>query len=125
MLILDDDACRATTDDVDASGDITDDTDNTDEAVLSDNDVDVLEAESTTRRKSRKKKEDTKAKDNQISMELGYNRWMRDNIWLAGKERLAKDNVKQGRFEAQQRLNKKRTLKKAIKKLHQSSLPRA
>ena len=111
MLILDDDACRATTDDVD---DVADDAD---EAVLSDDDVDALAAQSTTRRPSRKKKADTKANDNQISMELGYNRWMRDNIWLAGEECLAKDNVKQGRFEARQRLKKKRTLKKAIEKL--------
>jgi len=111
MLILDDDACRATTDDVD---DVADDAD---EAVLSDDDVDALEAGLTTRRLSRKRKEGTKTKDNQISMELGYNRWMRDNIWLAGEERLAKDNVKQGRFQARQRLKKKRTLKKAIEKL--------
>ena len=76
MLILDNDACRAPTKDVDASGDITNDADNINEGVLSGDDVDALEAESTTRRKSRKKKEGTEAEDNQISMELGYNHWM-------------------------------------------------
>ena len=118
MLILDDDACRATTDDTEALRDIAADAENAHDALLSDDDVDAPADESTTRRKSRRnKKEGTKANDNEISMKLGYNRWMRDNIWVAGEERLAKDNVKQGRFEARQRLNKKITLKKAIEKI--------
>ena len=95
MLILDDDTCWASTNDVDASCDISDNANGANKALLSDEDVDAMEAESTTRKKSRTKKEGAKAKDNQIAMELGYNRWMRRDIWLAGKECLAKDNVKQ------------------------------
>ena len=85
MLILEDDEYRAPTDDVDALDDNAIDANDTGEAALSDNDVDVMEAESITEKKSRKNKEGTKAKGNQISIELGYNQWMQDNIWLTGK----------------------------------------
>ena len=65
------------TDDVNALGDIAAVTDDADETVLSDEDVDAMEAESTTRKKSRKKKEDTIVKDKQLSIKLGYTHWIR------------------------------------------------
>ena len=67
--------------------------------MLSDEEANVMEVGSTTGNKSRKKKEGTKAKNNQIAIELGYNRWMRDNIWSASREFLATDNMKQQRLE--------------------------
>jgi hypothetical protein len=100
------------TDDVNALGDIAAVTDDADETVLSDEDVDAMEAESTTRKKSRKKKEDTIVKDKQLSIKLGYTHWIRDNMWLAGKQCLATYNVKQRHFEEQKRLSKKRKRRK-------------
>ena len=62
---------------------------------------------------STKNKESTK-QDRKMSRALGYNRWMRDNVWLAGKKRLEIDDVKKKRLSARRRLEKKMAHKHAI-----------
>ena len=65
---------------------------------------------------STKNKESTK-KDRKMSQALGYNRWMRENVWLAGKKRLEIDDVKTKRLAARRRLEKKMRHKHAIESI--------
>ena len=52
-----------------------------------------------------------------MSQALGYNRWMRENVWLAGKKRLEIDDVKTKRLAARRRLEKKMVHKHAIESI--------
>ena len=58
--------------------------------------------------------DDSRKGDNAISKKLGYNRFMVENVWKIGRERLEKANVKKVRLDAQKRQKRKRDINKAI-----------
>lgn len=60
------------------------------------------------------KKDDTRKDDDKISKQLGYNRFMIDDVWKVGKERLEKANIKKEREDARARLQRKRDTNRAI-----------
>ena len=65
----------------------------------------------------KKKSNDSRAYDRKVSRMLGYSRWMRDAIWKAGDERIIAEDVKKKREDAQNRLKRKRDLKRETEKL--------
>ena len=67
---------------------------------------DAVQVSKSTGKKIKKKK-GTRAHDNAISKEIGYNRWMRNNIWVVGGERLTTNDIKTTRSNKKKRLKKK------------------
>ena len=60
--------------------------------------------------------DDTRKGDDSISKKLGYNRFMIEDVWKVGRERLKKANVKKVRNDARKRQLRKREINKAIAK---------
>ena len=52
----------------------------------------------TRTRQHQQQKTETRKYDEKISKCVGYSRFMRDNLWKIGEERLSKDEVKQKRI---------------------------
>ena len=66
-------------------------------------------------------KTETRKDDDKISTKLGYNRFMRDNIWCMGEKRLTKANVKEARTMAAARSDWKLRINSAITNLVRTS----
>ena len=58
--------------------------------------------------------DESNEKDVVVTKKLGYNRFMIDNVWRIGKERLAKDNVRSKRLGAVARVSRKLLVKKVV-----------
>lgn len=59
-------------------------------------------------------KTETRKDDEKISNKLGYNRFMRDDVWKVGKKRLEHANVKDARISARVRADRKSRINRAI-----------
>ena len=62
----------------------------------------------------------TEPKDAEITKRLGYNRYMIDNVWKVGRERIRKENVREKRASAAVRADRKVLIKRAV--INQSKL---
>ena len=59
-------------------------------------------------------------KDVDISGKLGYNRFMLDDVWVIGTDRMVKDDIKATRIHARECAERKRTISKSIAAITQN-----
>ena len=60
-------------------------------------------------------RKETRAEDEKISKKLGYNRFMIESVWVAGRQRLLTDNVMESRTNGRKRNDRKMKINVAIR----------